>query len=71
MGWSTEDTFPRGFRNQARVPFQLVILGLTQVGGGLDSLLGSSRSTPLTHNQTLGAVVANTHTSAHTHGKRT
>lgn len=47
MGRSTEDTFPGGFRNQARVPFQLVILGLPQVAGW------TSRSTPLTHRKTL------------------
>jgi len=33
MGWNIEEAFPRGFRKQARVPFQLVILGLPQAAG--------------------------------------
>lgn len=33
MGWILEEAFPRGFGKQARVPFQLVILGLLQVAG--------------------------------------
>lgn len=69
MGRSTEDAFPRGFRNQARVPFHLVILGPPQAAGGLDSLMGSSGSIPLTHNKAIDTVEANKHTSTHTNGK--
>lgn len=58
MGWITEeDAFPRGFRKQARVLFQLVILGL----GRLDILLGSNRSIPLTPKKAIDMVVVNKH----------
>lgn len=46
-----ENASPKGYRKEARVPFQSVILGFPRQHSRPDILLGSGCSVPLTHNK--------------------